>query len=47
VLDREGLPVGVVSVCGPIERFRARFDEAARLLVAETQRLSRRLGYRH
>jgi IclR family transcriptional regulator, acetate operon repressor len=47
VLDREGLPVAVVSVCGPIERFRARFDEAARLLVAETQRLSRRLGYRH
>ena len=46
VFGRNGTPAGVISVCGPIERFRATADEAARLLLEHTQRASARLGYR-
>lgn len=44
VLDRDGLPVAVISVCGPVERFRSCTDAAARALLAQTQQLSRQLG---
>lgn len=37
-------PVAVISVCGPLERFRAKVDEAAAMVVAETQSISLRLG---
>jgi IclR family transcriptional regulator, acetate operon repressor len=41
VLDSQGHPAAVISVCGPLERFEARRDEATELLLAETARLSR------
>ena len=46
VFGRDGSPSGVISVCGPIERFRDEADEAARLLLEQTARASARLGYR-
>jgi IclR family transcriptional regulator, acetate operon repressor len=46
VLGHDGAPVAVISVCGPAERFRDEVEDAAKLLVAVTTRLSRRLGYR-
>lgn len=46
VFDHNGNVAAVISVCGPIERFRDGVDFAARLLVAATADLSRRLGYR-
>jgi IclR family acetate operon transcriptional repressor len=46
VLDHDGKPVAVVSVCGPSERFRRRADEAAEQLLLVTRGLSRRLGHR-
>jgi IclR family transcriptional regulator, acetate operon repressor len=45
VFDHRDQPIAVVSVCGPLERFR---DEAAAIgdaLVEATHDLSRRLGY--
>jgi IclR family transcriptional regulator, acetate operon repressor len=44
VLDRHKLPVAVISVCGPLERFRSSMDEAAEALLSQTRRLSRLLG---
>ena len=41
ILDRSGAPAAVISVCGPIERFVARRDDAARMLLEETTLLSR------
>ncbi len=35
-----GEPVAVISVCGPLERFRPKVDEAAKLVVAETSAIS-------
>ena len=46
VFGRDGSPSGVISVCGPIERFRDEADTAARLLLEQTARASARLGYR-
>lgn len=46
VFGRDGNPAGVISVCGPIERFRDVADNAARLLLEYTDRASARLGYR-
>lgn len=45
VFDHQGRPAAVVSVCGPIERFRHESDEAADALLVETRELSRRLGF--
>lgn len=45
VFDHNGRTAAVVSVCGPIERFRSEVEDAARLLVDATRRLSARLGY--
>ncbi|HEX9776349.1 MAG TPA: IclR family transcriptional regulator [Actinomycetota bacterium] len=45
ILGHDGRPVAVMSVCGPLERFRDEADEAARLLVEQTQALSRQFGY--
>jgi DNA-binding IclR family transcriptional regulator len=41
VLDAAGAPAAVISVCGPIDRFEARREDAARLLLEETTVLSR------
>jgi IclR family transcriptional regulator, acetate operon repressor len=45
VLDHRGLPQGVVSVCGPIERFRREAEASANALLDVVRRLSARLGY--
>jgi DNA-binding IclR family transcriptional regulator len=40
ILDATGAPAAVISVCGPIERFETRRQDAARLLLEETTLLS-------
>lgn len=45
VLGTEGRPVAVISVCGPVERFRDEIDDVAGHLLAATARLSGQLGY--
>ena len=40
IFDSRGVPTAVISVCGPIERFAARRQDAARLLLKETMLLS-------
>lgn len=44
IFDHRGLPVAVMSVCGPRERFLAEAESCSRALVKVTGRLSRRLG---
>jgi DNA-binding IclR family transcriptional regulator len=46
VFDHEGRPAAVISVCGPLERFRREVDDIAPLLVDATGRLSRVLGWK-
>lgn len=46
VFNHLGTPVAVVSICGPLERFRSEADDAAKHLLDETRELSRRLGFR-
>jgi DNA-binding IclR family transcriptional regulator len=46
IRGHDGYPVAVISVCGPVERFRPVAGEAAQLVVDATNRLSRQLGYR-
>jgi IclR family transcriptional regulator, acetate operon repressor len=41
VFDRSGAPTAVISVCGPIERFDARRQDATRMLLEETAVLTR------
>ena len=41
-----GEPLAVISVCGPVERFRDNADEAARLLLEATRLASESLGHR-
>jgi DNA-binding IclR family transcriptional regulator len=38
--------VGVISVCGPVERFEAEVESAAAHLLQVTGEVSKRLGYR-
>lgn len=46
ILDRDGHPEAVVSICGPAERMTEKLDLAAGLLLDATKELSRRLGHR-
>lgn len=46
ILDHEGLPAAVMSVCGPVERFGESMSDVAGVLLEETTALSERLGYR-
>lgn len=46
ILDAGGHAVAVMSVCGPIERFREEVDDCSRRLLAVTGQLSARMGYR-
>lgn len=46
IFDHRGVPVAVISICGPLERFKPDADAAAKLLLEETRELSRRLGFR-
>ncbi|HET8977071.1 MAG TPA: IclR family transcriptional regulator [Solirubrobacteraceae bacterium] len=43
VFDAGGAPAAVISVCGPIDRFEARRENAVRLLLEETRLLSRQV----
>ncbi|QKW36785.1 IclR family transcriptional regulator [Actinomadura sp. NAK00032] len=45
VFDHHGLPAAVVSVCGPVERFRGEADACAGALLAATGRLSALMGH--
>lgn len=45
VFDHRDQPVSVVSVCGPLERFRDEAPEISSALLEATQELSHRLGY--
>jgi len=45
ILDASGIPTAVISVCGPIDRFEARREDAARLLLEETDVLSRQVHH--
>ena len=44
VFGHKSDPVAVISVCGPVERFRDEIDEIAPVLLESTRLLSRRLG---
>lgn len=46
VFNHEGEPVGVISICGPRERFQMRMSDASRVLLSTTRELSERLGFR-
>lgn len=46
ILDRTGRPIGAISVCGPVERFRAQMETIPPLLLAACQDLSRQFGHR-
>lgn len=46
VLDHRNAPAAVISVCGPLERFRDEVDDVAGLLLDTTRRLSATLGHR-
>ncbi|HVL89330.1 MAG TPA: IclR family transcriptional regulator [Actinomycetota bacterium] len=46
VFSHDGKPAAVISVCGPLERFRGEATDLAKKLLDATDRLSRRLGYR-
>ncbi len=45
ILDHRAQPAAVLSVCGPVDRFRPRAEEIAPVLLAETRSLSEELGY--
>ena len=45
VFDHYGRPVVVVSVCGPLERFRAEVDTCVEALLDSTRKLSARMGW--
>ncbi|MFI7052133.1 IclR family transcriptional regulator [Streptosporangium canum] len=45
VLDHRGRPAGVISVCGPLERFRGEAQECAEALLEATDRLSALMGH--
>ncbi|TYB64287.1 IclR family transcriptional regulator [Nonomuraea sp. PA05] len=45
VLDHHGRPAGVISVCGPLERFRAQEKRCAAALLETTRQLSARMGH--
>jgi len=45
VFDHHGRPVGVISVCGPLERFREEVDRCVEALLESTRRLSIQMGW--
>lgn len=46
IFGHDGVPLAVVSVCGPAERFVAAQSAASKLLLEATTRISKTLGYR-
>lgn len=45
IFDRSGLPIAVISVCGPADRFEAQIPKFVPLLLAAANRSSKRMGY--
>lgn len=45
IMDHSGYPVAVISVCGPVERFRGEIDEITPVLLEAARRLSRQFGW--
>ncbi|MEV6845753.1 IclR family transcriptional regulator [Actinoplanes sp. NPDC051411] len=45
ILNRDGYPLAVVSVCGPAERFAGEVEGCVRELLASTRALSVRMGH--
>lgn len=45
VLDHAGVPIAVVSVCGPVERFANEFEACRELLLTSTAKLSEKMGW--
>jgi IclR family acetate operon transcriptional repressor len=45
ILDHHGRPAAVVSVCGPLERFKGELAACAQALTEATARLSARMGH--
>lgn len=45
VFDHHGRPAGVISVCGPAERFRGEAKKCAEALLESTRKLSAEMGY--
>lgn len=45
VLDHHGRPVAVISVCGPLERFRTEVEVCVEALLESTARLSAQMGW--
>jgi IclR family transcriptional regulator, acetate operon repressor len=46
ILDRTQHPVGAISICGPVERFKTQLESIPPLLLAACQAISRHLGHR-
>jgi IclR family acetate operon transcriptional repressor len=46
VFDLNGDPIAVLSICGPVERFRDEVNEASKVLLGATHAISKKLGYR-
>ena len=46
ILDRHGLPIAAISICGPVERFRDQLDVVSPALLETCGELSRLFGYR-
>ncbi len=45
IMDHSGNPVAVISICGPVERFRSEIDEITPILLEAARRLSRQFGW--
>jgi len=45
VFDQKGLPVAVISICGPVDRIREKLESFSGELLRETQGLSSQLGF--
>lgn len=45
ILNHENIPVAVVSICGPEDRFLRTIDVISRTLLKQTRELSRQLGW--
>ncbi len=45
VLDHDDRPIAVISVSGPVERFKAEMTDCTALLLEATRRLSTRMGH--
>jgi IclR family acetate operon transcriptional repressor len=45
IFDRDGRPISVISICGPVERFRDQLEAVPTMLVQTCSELSRLFGH--